>query len=64
MECKTIAYNPGEVMSKEFAIEALIDIKRANKRMFLIENSKLFTDENDYEAAQQILDGIIEFIVL
>ena len=52
----------GEKMTKEFAIEALKDMKRTNKRVFTFENSKLFADENDYNATQDILDGIIELI--
>lgn len=57
-----IKWNPGEPMSKDFAIGVIEDIQQFYRRLYYCPEMKPFNDEVEYEGALKVLEGLKEFI--
>ena len=59
---KTVEWNPGEKMTKEFALSAIDGIKQFYRRLYYQPKMKPFNTDIDFEASMQVLNGLREMI--
>ncbi len=63
MKDKTIIeWNPGQGMSKEFAVEAIEMIVQFYRRLYYQPQIKPFSCPEDFETATEVLNGLKIFI--
>lgn len=55
-------WNPGEVMSKEFAMKAIDEIRCFYRRVYFFPEEKPFNGQEDFEGALQVLNGLKEML--
>ena len=55
-------WNPGERMSKDFAIGIIEDVQRFYRRLYYQPKTEPFNSETDLESAIQRLNGLKELI--
>lgn len=55
-------WNPGEKMSKDFAIGIIEDVQRFYRRLYYQPKIEPFNSETDLESAIQRLNGLKELI--
>ena len=57
-----VEWNPGEKMTKEFALTALQEIKLFHRRLYYLPQKEPFANEMDFESSIKIIDGLKEYI--
>ena len=57
-----IEWNPGETMSKDFAIGVIEDIQQFYRRLYFQPQMSPFHNEVEFEGALKVLEGLKEFI--
>lgn len=62
MDEKMSEWNPGEKMSKEYAIDAIEWIKQFHRRLYYQPQIKPFNSYEVFEATTQMLNGLKELI--
>ena len=55
-------WNPGEVMSKEFALKAIEEIRCFCRRLYFFPEEKPFNVQEDFDGALQVLNGLKELL--
>ena len=62
MKKNSHGWNPGEKMSKEFALGVIDYIGQFYQRLYYQPQMKPFNTESDYELSNQMLNGLREMI--
>ena len=62
-QVKVIEWNPGEEMTKEFAIATVDYMMRFCRRLYYIPKTKPFSGEADFVGRMQELNGLKELII-
>ena len=55
-------WNPGEKMTREFALTALNEICCFHRRLYFFPNKRPFNSKEEFEGSMQILNGLKELI--
>lgn len=59
---KIISWNPGEEMSKEFALNTILEIKCLLRRLYHFPDKRPYINDESFDSTMQTLDGLKEFI--
>lgn len=57
-----VEWNPGEKMTKEFALGVVDEMKRFCRRLYYQPRTKPFNTSIDFEGTMQMLNGLREMI--